>query len=86
MKCSHTILLFCIVIFQTSLSFTFHFDFPLFFRCSVSENAIMNDPVSSERENLHHDDQGWNTRTDSNTEEGLFTFLLQWVYGSLRIS
>ena len=61
---------------QTILSFIFHFDFPLFFRCSVSENAIMNDPVSSERENLHHDDQGWNTRTDSNTEEGLFTFLL----------
>jgi len=40
------------------------------FQVAISENAIMNDPVSSERENLHHDDQGWNTRTDSNTEEG----------------
>jgi len=30
----------------------------------------MNDPVSSERDNLHHDDQGWNARTEFNTEEG----------------
>ena len=45
----------------------------IFFRCSVSENAVMNDPVSSERDNLHHDDQGWNARTEFNTEEGLYS-------------
>ena len=33
----------------------------------------MNDPVSSERDNLHHDDQGWNARTEFNTEEGLYS-------------
>jgi len=30
----------------------------------------MNDPMSSERDNLHHDDQGWNARSEFNTEEG----------------
>ena len=33
----------------------------------------MNDPVSSERDSLHHDDQGWNARTEFNTEEGLYS-------------
>ena len=33
----------------------------------------MNDPVSSERDNLHHDDQGWNARKEFNTEEGLYS-------------
>ena len=51
----------------------FHFVYHFFFRCSVSENAVMNDPVSNERDSLHHEDQGWNARAEFNTEEGLYS-------------
>ena len=33
----------------------------------------MNDPVSNERDSLHHEDQGWNARAEFNTEEGLYS-------------